>query len=204
MKQIPCSILWAAVLIVALGLTSCQTENPVTAPLSQNDQTSLAKEHGRAPSVPPILEVPAGNKVRFHAFAQGVQIYECRLTASGYAWVFVAPEATLYEAEDKKEKEELEPVGRHYAGPTWESNNGSKVVGTVLQRSNSPDPNAIPWLLLQAVSTSGHGIFAHVTYIQRLNTTGGKAPTTGADADHLGKQARIPYTADYYFYRAKH
>lgn len=40
------------------------------------------------------------------------------------------------------------------------------------------------------------------TFIQRLNTTGGTAPASGCSvvpAD-VGKQALVPYTADYYFF----
>src|SRR2546430_6151181 len=65
--------------------------------------------------------------------------------------------------------------------------------------SPSADSNAIPWLLLQAVSNEGDGKFSDVTYIQRVNTVGGTAPATAGDATHL--EARVPYTAEYYFYR---
>ena len=58
-------------------------------------------------------------------------------------------------------------------------------------------------LLLEAKSAEGPGIFARVTYIQRVNTTGGTAPTEGCDAAHAGQEVRVPYTADYFFYRAK-
>ena len=75
----------------------------------------------------------------------------------------------------------------------------AKVVGQVLERA-TPDPNAIPWLLLKAKSTDGPGIFAEVTYIQRVNTVGGKAPT--APGDYVGELVRVPYTAEYFFYRA--
>ena len=96
------------------------------------------------------LEVPAGNKVAYHLYAEGVQIYRW----NGTSWIFVAPEAELFADAGANGA-----VGIHYAGPTWESNSGSKVVGTVLERC-TPDPDAIPWLLLEAVSTEGPGIFA--------------------------------------------
>ena len=135
------------------------------------------------------LQVPAGNKVVFHAFGVGVQIYRW----DGTSWVFVAPEAVLFaDAGDDGE------VGIHYAGPTWESVSGSKVVGMVLERC-TPDPDAIPWLLLGAVSNEGPGIFARVTFIQRVNTVGGKAPTDPGDVP--GEVANVPYTADYFFYQ---
>lgn len=137
------------------------------------------------------LQVESGNKVALHVLGVGVQIYRW----NGTSWNFVAPEAVLF-ANAGADGE----VGIHFGGPTWQSNSGGKVVGTVLKFC-TPDPDAIPWLLLKSVPelTEGPGIFGRVTYIQRLNTVGGKAPT--APGDFLGQVARIPYTADYYFYR---
>jgi hypothetical protein len=70
----------------------------------------------------------------------------------------------------------------------------------------APSPRgAIPWLLLRATSTSAGpdgDKLTHTTHIQRVNTTGGVAPATGCDAGHLGEARNVPYTADYYFYRA--
>ena len=140
----------------------------------------------------PKLEVPEGNKVSFHAYAVGVQIY----TWSGAAWVFQAPEALLCSTDHR-----CGIVGIHYAGPTWESNSGSFVVGAVLERA-TVDPTAIPWLKLAAVDSDGPGIFAGTTFIQRVNTVGGLAPSQPGQT--VGQQARVPYTAEYYFYRASH
>jgi hypothetical protein len=137
------------------------------------------------------LRVPAGNKVAFHVYAEGVQIYRW----DGITWVFVAPEAVLY-----ADAGEHGAVGTHYAGPTWESVSGSKVVGAVVQRC-TPDLDAIPWLLLRAVSSEGPGIFHRVTYIQRVNTVGGLAPPADPDLEP-GEEAEVPYTAEYFFYRA--
>jgi hypothetical protein len=138
------------------------------------------------------LQVPAGNKVAFHVLGVGVQIY----TWTGTSWSFVSPEAVLF-ADPGDDR----IVGFHFAGPTWESFSGSQVVGTVIQ-SSTPNPDAIPWLLLGAVSNEGHGIFQRVTFIQRLNTVGGIAPTV--PGDFPGQVARVPYTARYFFYRADH
>jgi Protein of unknown function (DUF3455) len=136
------------------------------------------------------LQAPAGNRVAFQAYAEGVQIYRWNATN----WAFVGPSAVLYEGDEGDD----EPVGIHYAGPTWESLSGSKVVGAVVERC-TPDADAIPWLLLKAVSSEGPGIFGRVSYIQRLYTTGGLAPTDPGDV--VGEEARVPYTAWYVFYR---
>ena len=136
------------------------------------------------------LQVPAGNKLALHTYATGVQIY----VWDGASWSFVAPEAELFADAGFKGL-----VGSHYGGPTWESHSGSKVVGTVLERC-TPDPAAIAWLLLGAVSSEGPGIFQRVTFIQRVNTVGGNAPTDPGSV--VGQEARVPYTTEYLFYRA--
>jgi hypothetical protein len=147
----------------------------------------------RAPALPPVCEriaAPQGNKVCFHAYAVGVQIYRW----DGSAWAFVAPAAVLYANADYDGE-----VGTHYAGPTWESNSGSKVLARRLDGC-TPDATAIPWLLLQTVTTDGPGIFHRVTYVQRVNTVGGLAPA--APGTVVGEEQQVPYTAEYFFYRA--
>ena len=151
-------------------------------------------EDNRAPDLPsPLcdrLQVQPGNKVAFHVYALGVQIYRW----DGTSWGFVAPAARLFaDAEYHGE------VGTHYAGPTWESHSGGKVIASRLEGC-TPDPTAIPWLLLQRVSTEGPGIFDRVTYIHRVNTSGGLAPT--APGPSIGAEVEVPYAAEYYFYRA--
>jgi hypothetical protein len=138
------------------------------------------------------LQVPAGNKLVLHAYGVGVQIY----TWTGTSWSFVSPEALLY-----ADPGDHRLVAFHYAGPTWESLSGSIVVGTAIQ-SYTPNPDAIPWLLLEAVSHEGRGIFQRVTFVQRLYTEGGIAPTV--PGDFPGQAARVPYTAQYFFYQPAH
>ena len=146
--------------------------------------------------VPPSLQAPAGEALIASVHAKGVQIYECRAPkdAQGkFEWAFTGPEAELADAQGKH-------VGKHYAGPHWEALDGSKVVATVLQKADAPDANAIPWLLLGAKSVGPDGAFSRVSSIQRVNTSGGKAPAAGCSAADAGKFARIAYTADYHLY----
>jgi len=157
----------------------------------------------RAPEVPDSLRVPEGNKVSFHAYATGVQIYAATASTNsttGFGWTFREPEAVLYDADG-------DVVGLHYAfaGPTrpaWESESGSRVVGVRTVAPVTVESNAIPWLILSAVATNtiGPGIFERTTYIQRVNTVGGLAPA--APPTQLGQEARVAYVAEYYFYRA--
>jgi hypothetical protein len=162
---------------------------------------SPASPHRRATSLAPSLDrsvdlgactnlTVAGGTVVFHAYAKGVQIYRW----NGASWAFVAPDAVLY-ADAAFHGE----IGTHYAGPTWESVSGSKVVAAVIDRC-TPTPDAIAWLKLGAVSASGPGIFQRVAFIQRVNTVGGTAPA--APGTIVGDVARVPYTAEYLFYRA--
>jgi hypothetical protein len=135
------------------------------------------------------LEVDSDHKVVFHVYAVGVQIYSW----SGTEWVFVAPAATLYANEDFDGE-----VGTHFAGPTWQSNSGSKVVEKKVEEC-TPDPTAISWLLLETVTAEGPGIFSRVTFVQRVNTVGGLAPSTPGES--IGQEVEVPYTAEYVFYR---
>jgi hypothetical protein len=146
----------------------------------------------RSPELPAgceELEVEVGNQLLFHTYAIGVQRYRWNSTA----WVFVEPVAKLFANADYSGE-----TGIHYVGPTWESNSGSKVVA-VREDGCNVDPTAIDWLLLRAVSNEGSGPFKKVSYIQRVNTVGGKAPA--APGSSVGALIEVPYTAEYYFYR---
>jgi hypothetical protein len=141
-------------------------------------------------------EPPPSQHAILTVTGKGVQIYTCQQSAGRPEWVFQAPEATLLNAAG-------DPAGTHAAGPIWRSNDGSTVKGELLQKSASPEPAAIPWLLLKTSSTTGSGIMTKVEFIRRSNTHGGVAPTTGCDAQHLTAVTRVPYTATYTFYSAK-
>ena len=148
--------------------------------------------------VPTVLE-PADASLALVAPARGVQIYECRVVRGQedqYSWVFVAPEAKLYDRNGRI-------IGTHAAGPTWQASDGSKVVGKLVARVDAPTADSIPWLLLSARS-EGEGSFQGVTAIQRVNTLGGIAPSRPCNAQMLGQQTGVHYTADYRFYIARH
>lgn len=150
-----------------------------------------------APEVPESLRPPADQYAYLEALASGVQIYECALKAGqpgAFEWIFRAPEATLADRAGRV-------IGKHYAGPTWESVDGSTVVGEVKARDATPSPSAIPWLLLSAKSATGTGVFSHAKSIQRVQTVGGIAPSEACSAANAKQVARVPYTATYYFYR---
>jgi hypothetical protein len=154
------------------------------------------------PSVP-VADVPgkltpgAAESLFMVVPAKGVQIYECRAGKDGsYQWAFIAPEAELFDARGRR-------IGRHYGGPHWEAADGSRVVGTLKERADAPATGAIPWLLLGAKSVGPAGAFSKVTSVQRVNTEGGTVPASGCAQSTAGSLARVPYTADYYFFSAR-
>ena len=146
--------------------------------------------------LPEPVRVPAGHTMAMKAMGVGEITYECRAKTgdpAAFEWVFVAPVAKLMDASNKE-------VGKYYAGPTWEAADGSKVAGHTVASVDSSDPNAIAHLLLKADSHAGFGVLAGVKSVQRLQTSGGRAPKEACAAKDIGRQARVPYTATYYFY----
>ena len=148
--------------------------------------------------VPASLLPPATESLKSKVSAIGVQIYICGPNAAGtFAWSLLGPQANPFNADGKL-------VGTHFIGPTWQGNDGSSVVGTKVAGA-AVDPSAIPWLLVKGVSHAAEdGRFSDVSYVQRLSTVGGLAPTDTCDATHnSGAIVQAPYSADYFFYETK-
>jgi Protein of unknown function (DUF3455) len=160
---------------------------PALAAIFLTSGTALAAE----PLVPP----PQGAALILEAVADGVQIYACEAQGSGFAWVFKAPEANLFD------KQGLQ-IATHYAGPSWKLGDGSIVVGEVAAKADAPAGDAIPWLLLRAKSHEGTGLLSAASFIRRADTQGGNAPVAGCDAAHTGAPARVRYSALYQFFAA--
>jgi hypothetical protein len=151
-----------------------------------------------SPPVPDSLKPATSERAAFTRHARGVQIYRCDAAEGGaFKWTFVAPEAQLFDGASSQAA-----VGTHGAGPFWQSNDGSRVVGKVKARADAANAAAdIPWLLLTTTAEGPSGQMSPVKSVQRINTVGGQAPTLGcAVAGDAGKQARVPYTADYVFF----
>lgn len=176
-------VIAAAVAVAALTVVSCtgvgSIENPVIVPATLN---------------------PGANELLTDVVpATGVQIYQCRARKDqpdAYEWAFVAPEAILFRGNEGR-------IGKHYGGPHWEADDGSKLMGSVKQRADAPVANAIPWLLLSAKSVGRDGAFSKVTSIQRVNTAGGIAPQDGCSRETVDATARVGYSADYYFFSVR-
>jgi hypothetical protein len=174
-----------------------------------------------APPVPDNIKAPAGNTLFAKGEALGTQNYICLASGSGFAWTFFSPEATLFVKFKWFGGEVRQQIMTHFLSPnpaeggtpraTWQSSlDTSAVWARMVPGGSSSDAafveaGAIPWLLLQKMGSrrgpTGGDILAGVTYIQRLSTSGGGAPTTGcSQASNVGAMALAPYTADYYFY----
>ncbi len=171
----------AALLLSSLGLVACNTTPALVA-------------------IPDAIKGEPNQQVTMVVSAKGVQIYECRAKAGqagAFEWAFVGPDAALYNTSGTQ-------IGKHYGGPSWEANDGSKLVGALKARADAPTAAAdIPWLLLTTTASGPKGSFSDVTAIQRVNTVGGIAPTAACGAGNVGAGARVPYTADYYMLAKK-
>src|SRR4051794_18555692 len=131
------------------------------------------------------IDVPPHSRLLLRAVGSGDQIYGC---VNGN-WALKAPDAKLLNQEGSV-------IGRHFAGPTWQLNDGSRIKGKIVARK-VPDATAVPWLLLESVG--GTGTFGAVRFIQRTGTHGGNAPEGSCSQSAM---RRVPYTATYSFYEA--
>jgi hypothetical protein len=144
-------------------------------------------------SIPEQIKPPGGSSPVLTVHAKGDQIYQCSLVDGAYSWQVQAPDARLFD-------EQGQIVGNHYSGPIWEYKEGSQVVGRVLNKVDIAPDSSISWLLVEVVAHKGNGFFSNVTFINRINTSGGLPPLSGCDSNHLGGEKRVAYTADYIFY----
>src|SRR6202047_2954830 len=123
-----------------------------------------------AQEVPENLRPPANEQLLFRLHAKGDQVYICKGEAGQFAWVLKAPDAQLFDQDGK-------PFGKHFAGPSWEAADGSRVTGKAVANEPSPDADSIPWLLVNIVSHDGTGVLSRATTIQRLKHPRGDKPS---------------------------
>ena len=149
-------------------------------------------------SLPPTVQVPAGNKVSWETVGSGDITYECRDKAGmpgQTEWVFVGPDAVLKDRAGKQ-------VGKYYGPPaTWEATDGSKLTATPLAVAPAGAGN-LPYQLVKANPAMGAGALTGVTYIQRVALKGGVAPASECSAAQKGMKEVVKYQADYIFWKA--
>lgn len=142
------------------------------------------------------IDVPPGARMVLEAHGPGVQIYHCAAASGGFQWALDRPDAKLLDANSN-------PIGTHFAGPTWKLTDGSQVQGTVVASQQATQAGVVPWLLLKA-KPGATGQLADVAYIQRTETEGGGADASACRAsEDVGKTSRVPYLAKYTFYAEK-
>jgi hypothetical protein len=184
--------LWVgrSLIVITAAVASACSDTPAAATAPRTAAIAVSSTENPLPDLTgcEFLAAPDGSNLVLQAFGVGVQIYHW----NGTSWGAATPAATLYADAGLHAV-----VADHFAGPTWQSNSGGKVVGTVLNRC-TPDAASIAWLSLSGVA-EGSGIFQQVTFIQRLHTVGGNAPSVAGTV--IGEERRIPYTADYLFYK---
>jgi len=148
--------------------------------------------------LPASVQVPSGNRVAMETVGAGDITYECRVKANmagQYEWFFVGPDAKLMDRSGKQ-------VGKYFGPPaTWENMDGSKVTATQVAVSPAGDGN-IPSQLVKANPAMGSGAMTGTTYIQRVATKGGVAPSMACGAGNVGAKQVVKYQADYIFYKA--
>ena len=171
---------------------SCSNNNP--APPAA---TAPEKENASAEMKPGKVQTDAGV---IKLTATGHQFYEAQAskdTPGKLIWVNY-PAADLFDESGKK-------VGTHYKGPTWEYEDGSKVLGKKLAEADAPDHTGVKWLILDTVKNEGKGRFTAVERILRVETHGGKGPKEPpTDADIYAKRIdSVAYSATYYFFLKK-
>ena len=212
LATILCSLSVVGVLLAGVAAMAFALSSPQT-----------ARADGATPPPLPagLAPVPAGNKLFLVGHAVGTQNYVCRPSGAGVAYILFTPEATLFSDGSGQvithffSPNPFEPntdprvVADGMIRATWQHSRDTSTVWAKLHQPNGAvtvDPTAIAWLLLDVVGaqngpTGGDKLTA-TTFIQRLNTTGGLAPSTGcASLTDVGNQAFVDYTADYFFYK---
>ena len=189
---------------------------------------TAAAQNVAPPPTPSAITPPAGNSAFLEGHAQGTQGYVCLPTSTGgTSWTINAarPEATLFTKFFGQDVQIITHFTSIDANPnenatlpvslggnaTWQSSFDTskvwaKAVGSIAAGSDAascPNTGSIPCLLLQSIGNqkgpAGGKLLADTTFVQRLNTNGGAAPTTTCS---VGQTQLVPYTADYYFFRA--
>jgi hypothetical protein len=190
--------IWMTVLLLTV-ITACDREKDIN---TDSPAYHIAASENLV--IPAAIDLPAnlpnGNTRVATFYAIGVQKYKAQQKAGGgpvtYEWVFVAPKANLYDATNAK-------IGTHSAGPTWQllgSATDSIYGQQFVPAKSAPatDATSIDWLqLMPKAGKTPTGLFANVSYIQRIATKGGKAPATAPV--NASDTIDVAYTAIYRF-----
>lgn len=140
----------------------------------------------------PGAAAETGRDAAWRWHGKGVQLYDCAVTDGHYGWRPAGPDAVLTDAAGQVR-------GRHFAGPSWQALDGSRVTASVVQSIPAPRADAVPWLVLATRTHAGAGVLDRVAFILRLDTVGGVPLPGGCVDSSAGVRARVPYEATYVF-----
>lgn len=188
------------VLLLAAVLSACATAPGTTPPPTRPGEAPPASPTTPPTTPPPSLgffsRIKAPDTVEpvLRLQARGVQVFRCEPRGAGYSWVFRLPEADLADASGKA-------VIRHGANFSFEHVDGSRLLGSVVDFDESPDPNSLRWLLFSTRSFN-QGVLTGVTYVQRVNTNGGMPPAR-CEASQQNRLLRVDFSADFVFYKPR-
>ena len=181
----------ATALVAVSVLAACGSMGSVSSGSSMKPMYSQAMQ-------PAAVQVPAGNKVAMETVGVGEITYMCSAKkdmAGQFEWVFAGPVAKLNDRSGKQ-------VGKYYGPPaTWESMDGSRLTGTQVAVAPAGGTGNIPSQLVKANAAMGSGVMNGVTFIQRVETKGGVAPSTPCAAANVDAKQAVKYQADYIFYK---
>jgi len=182
-----------------------------------------------SPTTPERITPPTGSSAFLFGHGVGTQGYVCLPKDGNVSWTVnsARPEATLFvhifgEAvqiithflSPVVNPNDIGPKPPRFGDVTWQSSFDSSRVWAQKQKfvtagteASCPNSGAIDCLLLQVIGSdegpAGGRLLTKTTFIQRLNTSGGSAPATGCFVTgDVGKQVLVPYSADYFFFRA--
>jgi hypothetical protein len=162
-------------------------------------QTAAPSRSGGAPAAPSLgffskIKAPSTHEPALQLASRGVQIFRCEKRENGLVWVFRQPQAELIDADGKA-------VGRHGANFSFEHDDGSRLVSTIVAYDEASRPTDLRWLLMTTRSF-GKGALENVSHVQRVNTAGGMPPPR-CETSQLNQLLRVDFTSDFVFYRPR-
>ena len=175
-------------------LTACAAPRPAFPPASGSASPVAAPVPAPSLGFFSKIKAPSTHVPSLQLASRGVQIFRCEKREEGLVWVFRQPQADLLEPDGKA-------VGKHGANFSFEHDDGSRLVSTIVAYDEASKPTDLRWLLLTTRSF-GKGALENVTHVQRVNTSGGMPPAR-CDASQLNQLLRVDFTSDFIFYRPR-
>lgn len=173
--------LTAGALVLAAG---CSAPRPLTEYVT------------RQPGLPADVRVPAGHQAVLEARGLGELQYECQATSLSpwqYAWL---PRDRSIELRDTSNNS----ITLARSARAWIHRDGSELAVREFVEVDNGAAN-LPLQRARVEPSNLPGTLSNISYIQRIRTVGGLPATRNCSAAELGMRVRVPYEADYVFWR---